>query len=304
MEQLDSLIPRIAARLCHRNRTGTDRVAQISSDDSTALPSRLVICDCPLAELVPLYANPESGFPTTKMTIAQIADAGFVQFNAINQNALTVIQCTVQEIAKSGTTINIDNIALDNNGAYRLLSAGEAHPITLLDDEHYKSALSTVQPDQFKDLCAVIALSQPHLQGCIPLFVERKRNPELIHYFHTALESITAETFGLILYQEQVMHIAHKIAGFSLAQGDTFRRAIKNPNREAVCIHKQPFIDGAINFGLPQAEATGLFEHIAIPNQLYFNKSHAVAYAMVAYQTAWLKANYSHEFIKTRTRYT
>lgn len=285
-----------------QSKYGPDRVAQISSHDTTPLTSRLVICDRPLTELVTLYPNPESGFPVAKMTMEQIKDAGLVQFNAINQKALTINQRVVKELTKSGAAIDLDNIPLDDKGAYSLLSAGEASNIAALDDEQYKTALTTVQPDRFQNLCAVIGMSQPRfLQNHIPLYAERSRIPELIQYFHPALEDITAETYGLILYQEQVMHIAHKIAGFSFAQGDSFCRVLKNTNQEAIFIQKNKFIDGAMNFGLLQADAIGLFDHIALSGPRYFNKSHAVAYAMIAYQTAWLKANHPHEFAKANS---
>jgi len=275
---------------------GADQVAQISSDDTTPLPSRLVICDRPLADLVPLYPNPESGFPTAKMNLTQIAGAGLIKFNVINQKAVTVIQRTVKAIATSGTTIKINHVDLDNQHAYRLLSKGEASNIAILDDQHYKSTLMAVQPDRFEQLCAVIVLCQPGAQGYIPLYVERIRNRELDPFIHPAIKSITAETNGLILYQEQVMHIAHKIAGFSYAQADTFRRVLNKSNREVIQTHKKKFIAGAMNFGLQASEATSLFEHVSSSNRRSYNKSHAVAFAMVAYQTAWLKANYPNEY--------
>lgn len=278
-----------------QSKYGAERVAQISSNDNTPLCSRLVICDRPLADLVTLYANPESGFPATTMNMAQIADAGLVQFNVINQRALTVIQQGVHELEKSGSPVDIDNIALDNNAAYRLLCEGEPSNIAELDNEHYKSTLLAVQPDRFDDLCAVIALCQPRSHGNIPVYIQRKRNPELIRYLHPALERITADTCGLILYQEQLMHIANEIAGFSLAEGDTFRRVLNKSSHQAILDYKKKFIDGATNFGLSLTEATGLCEQVAISVRSCFNKSHAVAYALIAYRTAWLKVSIPHQ---------
>ena len=277
-----------------QSKYGVDRVAQISSDDARPLPSRLVICDRPLSELVPLYSNPESGFPAAKINLSQITSAGLVQFNVINQKALTINQRTVEEARRSGVAIDLDQIPLDDSEAYRLLSKGETSTVAVHDDERYKATLLAVQPDCFEDLCAVIALSQSRLQNFIPQYVEHKRHPDLVRYFHPALESITADTHGLILYQEQLMHIVHKIAGFSFAQGDLFRRALKKSNREAIAVHKIRFINGAKSFGLSSAESTGLFEHLVFSCQWIFNKSHAVAFAMIDYQTAWLQANYNY----------
>ena len=235
------------------------------------------------------------------MNLEHISGTGLVRFNAINQKALTIIQSTVFEIAKKGVEINIDNIPLDDKGAYALLSAGMLSNIKILDSKHYKAALTAIQPYQFEHLCAAIALCHfPLSRGTIPHYAERKQIPEMINDTYPALESITAETYGLIIYQEQVMYIAQKIAGFSLAQGDLFRRALKNSRQEVISTHKTDFINGAIKFGLPLQEATNLFEHVAKYNRRTFNKSHAVAFAMTAYQTAWLKANYSQEFTNVR----
>lgn len=275
---------------------GDDRVAQISSDDATPLPSRLVICDRPLAGLVDIYTNPESGFPTTKTTLGKIGSVGLVQFNAINRKALTVIQRTVQEIEKSGEAIDIDNIPLDDNSTYHLLSAGEVSYVDSPDKEIFRSTLLETQPDHFNELCAVTALCHPTLQCRIQSYIDRKQNPETASYFHPALIDITKETYGLILYQEQLMHIAQKIAEFSFAQGDLLRRALQRSNVEAICIYKNRFTQGAIKFGMSPVEATDLFKHIELFGQRYFNKSHAVAFATTAYQTAWLKTNYSRHF--------
>lgn len=278
-----------------QKKYGVDRVAQISSEDTVPMPSRLVICDRPLAELVSLYTNPNSGFPVARMNLAQIADAGLVRFNVINQKALTIIQRTVRELAASGTEVNIDKIALDDSDAYRLLSKGEASNIPVLGDQHYKSTLLAIKPDRFEDLCAVIALCQPRSHSVIPLFIERKRNPSLVRHIHPALESITVDTYGLVLYQEQVMRIAHTIAGYSMADADSFRRALKKSSRNDMDDHKKQFSDGAIKFGMSGVEAVDLFDLVAKYNQCSFTKAHAVAYAMIAYQSAWLKANYSHD---------
>ncbi len=277
-----------------QSRYGADRVAQISSDDICPLPSRLVICDRPLTEIVSLYTNPESGFPAANMNVAQIANSGLVQFNAINQRALTLIQRNVRKLANAGNRIDIDKIALDDTNTYRLLSTGEKSNIDVLDDEHYKNTLKVVRPDCFEHLCAVIALSQPRLKTYISQFVERKQEPASIHYFHPALKKITADTFGLVLYQEQVMHIAHEIAGFTYAQADSFRRALKKSDSKTKLTYKSKFIDGAVSFGLSQPEAADLYDYIALCGQYSFNKSHAVAFAMIAYQTAWLKTNFPH----------
>lgn len=277
-----------------QSKYGKDRVAQISSKELSPLPSRIIICDRPLAELAPLYLNSLSGYPAIKMTIEQVKNAGLVQFNVIDRKALTDIQRTVNNLEKSGTAIDIDSIALNDSGAFQQLSEGIASDTDLLDSEYFKTALTSIKPQRFEELCAVAALCHPSLRGSTSLYMEGRRNPDSIHYYHCALESITAETYGVLIYQEQLMHITNKIAGFTMAQGDLFRRAIKKSNREALTKYKNMFVAGAEDFGLTKDEATGLFEHLIITGRNTFNKSHAVAFAVVAYQTAWLKANYEN----------
>lgn len=275
-----------------QTKYGSNRVAHISSEDNTPLPARLVIGDRPLAELIPVYLNPELEFLVTNLTISQVSAAGLVQFNVINQTAITKLQYAVHQLAKKDTLINLDSIELNDSKAYRLLSAGVESNIAELDGEHYKTALTTIRPDRFEELCAAIALCYSSLQGSLSLYTERKRNPASISYAHPALQSVTAETYGIILYQEQLMHITHKIAGFTMSQGDLFRRVLKSANREAISQYQTMFIDGAIDYGLSKVEATDLYAHIAWFGRSTFNKSHALAYAMIAYKTAWIKANY------------
>lgn len=276
-----------------QTKYGSERVAQISSENRTPQHSRLVIGDRPLADLVPVYANPESQFLVTELTTRQVKAAGLVQFNVIDQPALRELQNSVQRLASSAIQINLDHIRLDDQGAYHLLSAGETSHISLLDGEPYTSILKSVKPNRFEELCAVVALCYPNLRGKVSHYTERKHNPELIEYFHSTLESVTAETYGIILYQEQLMDICQQISGFSLSKGDCFRRALKNPAKEKLFIYRKQFIDGAIESGLAKDDATSLFEYVALAGRDTFNKSHAVAYAMMAYQSAWLKSNYA-----------
>jgi len=127
---------------------------------------------------------------------------------------------------------------------------------------------------------------------CLSLYLEGKQNPDLVKYYHPALKSLTEDTYGIILYQEQLMHITNEISGFTMSQGDIFRRTIKKPTHEAMSKQRNMFVDGSMENGFSKIEAMGLFEHIAMSGRNTFNKSHAVAYAMIAYQTAWLKVNY------------
>lgn len=274
---------------------GNDKVAYISADndETTPLPARLVIADRPLDGLVPTYREPRSGFLATKLNRKQIANAGLVQFNVINQKAISVLQNLIQALAKSNTDIDINNIDLNDKTTYQWLSTGETPDIDVFDTDQYTKALRTVKPSCFEELYAVVALCYPPLKDALLRYVENRNNPKRIDYIHPALESITAETYGIVLYQEQLMHITKNIAGFSMAQGDLFRRALRHGNPETVSVYENQFIDGAMQNGFSNAEAITLFEHIASAGRNTFNKSHAIAYAMLAYQIGWLKANHS-----------
>ncbi|MEM7258374.1 MAG: hypothetical protein AAF404_13430 [Pseudomonadota bacterium] len=284
------------------SRYGNDRVAHISNASTSPRRSRLVICDRPLTNVASLYTSVHTPCPAIDMTVAQISDAGLVQFNVINQIALTIIQRTTQQLARQGIHIDIGRISLDDQHAYALLAAGEPSNIAMMDTDAYFSTLQTIKPARFTDMCAVIALSQPHLQGRLLQFARRLHQTESTEYFHASLESITRDTCGLVLYQEQLMSIAYDIAGFSLARGDLLRRALQHADYQAIQFYRTRFIIGANSRGLSAAEAAGLFEYLAMYGNAYFNKSHALAYATLAYQAAWLKANYADTYTKVKAQ--
>lgn len=260
------------------------------------MPSRLVICDRPLTEFATLYHNPDSGFPAARMNMMQIANAGLVKFNVINSRALSIIQRTLQEVAQSGVTIDIERVGFEDESTYDLLSSGAPSCIEMHDHELFRNTLLTIKPRRFEDLAAVVALSQPYLHKCASPFAEAASNPQSIQHFHPALAKITAETHGLILYQEQVMQIAHELAGFTMAQADSFRRTVRSGRSGALNACKPDFIAGVVNHGISAAEATSLFDHTAQAERRSFTKAHAVAYAILTYREAWLRANYPHEF--------
>ena len=272
-----------------RSKYGTDHVAHISDDDATPLPSRLVIGDRPLATVIQLHAQSETELPATKLTSKQISDAGLIKFNVINQNALSLIQNNVKTLGESGHAISIDSIPLNDDPTYKLLSTGFASNISILDSDNYRSALIAVQPQLFSELCAVIAMHQPPHQKILPTYVKHKNNHKFSDYEHPVLRSITKETYGLVLYQEQIMHLAHEIAGMSLGAGDLLRRALQKPDLNQIKHFESLFIRGAVISGTQPSEASRIFELMTDAGKYCYNKSHAVAYAMIAYQTAWLK---------------
>ncbi len=279
-----------------QRKYGAGRVAHISSVDNTPLASRLIICDRPLTQVVPLQSSVETDLPTASITLSKLSDVGLVQFNVINQPALTLIQKVCNQLAHSGATVDINNISLNDAGAYKLLSDGEPCRISELDGEEYQSALRAVQPERFEELAAVIVMRYPRAHGAIDHYVKQKQNNRLADSKQPMVRRITHETYGLILYQEQVMQIAHEAAGYSWAQSDTFRRKLTNGDPETVQVLKTRFIFDANTAGLTKTAAEEIFEQLLFACQQCFNKSHAVAYALIAYQIAWLKANYPGEF--------
>lgn len=278
-----------------QSKYGADRVAQLISSESIPLPSRLVIGDRSLAELVSLSSGKARGIPTANLRVEHVASSGLVQFNVINEKSISEIQRVLQVLEHNSTFIDIETISLDDNNAFKLLVAGRKPNIPVHDSNGYQITIEEVQPSKFEELCAVIALSYCSSETHLSLYKQRKQNPESIPSAHPTLQSITAETYGCILYQEQIMHIAHEIAGFTLAQGDLFRRALKADRSDEVKNYQNKFIEGAMRLNLTHGEATEVFELIRSQSPYVFNKSHAVCYALIAYRSAWLAANYPAE---------
>ncbi len=270
-----------------------NHVAQISSESSTPLPSRLVICDRPLAVIAPVYPNPDTGVQATTLTLAKLADTGLVQFNVINQKALTINQQMTDALGIENISAEAGFAGLNDESAYKLLCNGEKSNISYLDENgHYLQALKSVQPRKFEDLYATVALSHPPVHKFLPEFLKRKHNPDNVSDCHPAIEAITYDTYGLVIYQEQIMNVLHDLADFSFAEADSFRRALLRSDTDAVTRYEVEFIRGARKHGLTEQEASAIFGTFAIPGERYFNKSHAVAFATIAYQTAWLKARF------------
>lgn len=285
-----------------RLKYGTDRVAHISNEEIAPRFSRLVICNRPLTTIAPLYQTADTSCPAIEMTVAQTSEAGLVRFNVINQIALTIIQHTTQQLAMQGVSVDVNKLPMDDPEVYPLLCAGEPSNISVLDNGTYHEAIKIVQPTQFTELYAAVALSLPRLQWRLPQFSQQLHGTNTMPCFHPALESITRNTFSLVLFQEQLMSIAHEIAGFSLARGDLFRRALQQADQPAIRFFRTRFIIGANQRGLSGADAAGLFEYLAMYGNGYANKSHAIAFAVMAYQAAWLSVKYPDTYSTVKSQ--
>jgi DNA polymerase-3 subunit alpha len=257
----------------------------------------IVIGDRPLTELVPLYRDPKSDMPVTQFNMKWVEQAGLVKFDFLGLKTLTVLETAVRLARRRAIDIDVTAIPLDDAKTYALLARAEAVGIFQLESQGMRRALLDMRPDRFEDIIALVALYRPGPMANIPTYCARKHGMEQADYIHPKLEPILRETFGVIIYQEQVMQIAQVLAGYSLGEADLLRRAMGKKIRKEMEQQRERFVSGAVERGVERNQANAIFELLARFADYGFNKSHAAAYALVAYQTAYMKANYPVEFI-------
>ncbi len=257
----------------------------------------IVIGDRPLTELVPLYRDPKSDMPVTQFNMKWVEQAGLVKFDFLGLKTLTVLQTAVALVKRRGIDIDLTNIALDDKATYDLLARAEAVGVFQLESAGMRRALLDMRPDRFEDIIALVALYRPGPMANIPTYCARKHDMERPDYIHPKLEPILKETFGVIIYQEQVMQAAQILAGFSLGEADLLRRAMGKKIRKEMQAQRKRFVEGAVERGVERHQADAIFDLLERFAEYGFNKSHAAAYALVAYQTAYMKANYPVEFM-------
>jgi DNA polymerase-3 subunit alpha len=257
----------------------------------------IVIGERPLTEMVPLYRDPKSMMPVTQFNMKWVEQAGLVKFDFLGLKTLTVLQTAVALARNSGVEIDLAAIPLDDAKTYAMLARAEAVGIFQLESQGMRRALLDMRPDRFEDIIALVALYRPGPMANIPTYCARKHRMEEPDYIHPKLEPILRETFGVIVYQEQVMQAAQILAGYSLGEADLLRRAMGKKIRSEMQKQRSRFVDGCIERGIGKAQAEAIFELLERFADYGFNKSHAAAYALVAYQTAYMKANYPVEFL-------
>ena len=257
----------------------------------------VVIGDRPLDQLVPLYRDPRSDMPVTQFDMKYVETAGLVKFDFLGLKTLSVLKEARRLLALRGVDVDLDTLAWDDEEVYALLQRGETVGVFQLESEGMRRTLSAVKPTNFGDIIALVALYRPGPMDNIPLFGARKNGREPIAYPHPLLEGILAETYGIFVYQEQVMQAAQILAGYSLGGADLLRRAMGKKVQAEMDAQRETFVKGCgeHNQIAPKA-ANELFDLIDKFAGYGFNKSHAAAYALLSYQTAWLKAHYPHEF--------
>jgi DNA polymerase III subunit alpha len=257
----------------------------------------IVISGRPLEELVPLYRDPKSVMPATQFNMKWVEAAGLVKFDFLGLKTLTIVANCVKLLKRREITVDLAKIPLDDKRTYAMLERGETIGVFQLESAGMRKALAEMRADRFEDIIALNALYRPGPMANIPAYCAAKRGAEAPDYIHPKIAPILKETFGVIIYQEQVMQIAQVLAGFSLGEADLLRRAMGKKIKAEMAAQRTRFVTGAVERGLDKARADEIFDLLAKFADYGFNKSHAAAYALIAYQTAYLKANYPVEFL-------
>ncbi|HTZ80337.1 MAG TPA: DNA polymerase III subunit alpha, partial [Stellaceae bacterium] len=257
----------------------------------------VVIGDRPLDELVPLYRDPRSEMPATQFNLKFIELAGLVKFDFLGLKTLTVLQRAVEYLRASGVELDLAHLPLDNARVYEMLGHGDTVGVFQLEGQGMRDMLRKLRADRFEDIIAVVALYRPGPMENIPRYISVKHGEEQADYLHPELEPILRETHGIMIYQEQVLQIAQKLSGFSLGSADLLRRAMGKKIQSEMDAQQEAFVNGAVARGVAKATAEHIFDQVQKFAGYGFNKSHAAAYALVAYQTAYLKANHPVEFL-------
>ena len=257
----------------------------------------VVIGDRPLHEVTPLYRDPKSDMPATQFNMKWVEPAGLIKFDFLGLKTLTVLAMAGDLARRRDPNFDLARIPLDDPETYAMLGRGETIGVFQLESAGMRKALVEMHADRFEDIIALVALYRPGPMANIPTYCAVKLGDEEPDYIHPAIEPILKETFGVIIYQEQVMQIAQVLSGYSLGEADNLRRAMGKKIKAEMDAQRDRFVTGAVERGLATQKANEIFDLLAKFADYGFNKSHAAAYALIAYQTAWFKAHYPAEFL-------
>ena len=255
----------------------------------------IVVSDKPLTQYLPLAVS--NGSIVTQFDMDTVALLGLLKFDFLALRYLTIIDDACASIKESDSSFDIEKLPLDDKKTYELISSGNTLGIFQLESGGMRQMLTELSPDRFEDIIAAIALYRPGPMDSIPKYIESRHNINKVSYAHPLLEPILSSTYGCIVYQEQVMSIFRTIAGYSYGHADVVRRAISKKKGNVLQSEKDNFLNGAINNGIDISVAEKLFDDIASFANYAFNKSHAAAYALISYRTAYLKAHYPCEYM-------
>lgn len=256
----------------------------------------VVIGDRPLTQLTPLYKDPRSDLPATQFNMKWVESAGLVKFDFLGLKTLTVLDRAVKHLKKRGFDIDLGKLPFDDAATYELLASGQTVGVFQLESQGMRDTLRKMRCGSIEEITALISLYRPGPMDNIDTFVDCKFGRKPVDTLHPSLETVLKETYGVIVYQEQVMQIAQILAGYSLGEADLLRRAMGKKKKEEMDLQKIRFVSGAKEKGVPEEQSGAIFELVAKFAGYGFNKSHAAAYAFISYQTAWLKANTPVEF--------
>ena len=257
----------------------------------------VVIADRPLDELVPVYRDERSDMPVTQFNMKWVEPAGLVKFDFLGLKTLTVIQKAVDLLAQKDIHIDMTLIPLDDKITYQMLGKGDSTGVFQLESTGMRDVLRKMKPDRIEDIIALVALYRPGPMDNIPKYIAVKKGDDKADYLHPSLKQTLLETHGVIIYQEQVMQIAQILSGYSLGEADLLRRAMGKKIQAEMDEQRLRFVSGATKQGIDAQQSGSIFDLVAKFAGYGFNKSHAAAYALVSYQTAYLKANYPVEFM-------
>lgn len=257
----------------------------------------IVISAEPIEDVTPLYRDPKSDMPATQFTMKYVERTGLVKFDFLGLKTLSIIRYCVDLIATHGKKIAIDTLPLDDPATFKTISSGHTFGLFQLESKGMRDVLVRMKPDRFSDLIAALALYRPGPMENIPSYIKRKHGAEKITYLHEKLQPILEETYGIPVYQEQVMQMAQILADYTLGGADKLRRAMGKKNVEEMKAEEKIFLQGTKIHNIDPKKAKYIFTQMQAFAGYGFNKSHAAAYAVLAYQTAWLKTHYPTEFI-------
>ncbi len=256
----------------------------------------LVIGDRTLTDLIPMYRDPREGTLVTQYNLKWVEQAGLVKFDFLGLTTLTILQRAIEYLGELQVEVDLARLPLDDAPTYAMLARGDAGGVFQFESAGMRDVLRQMRPDRLEDLIAAVALYRPGPMANIPDYCKRKHGEPWAPP-HEELRDILSETYGIMVYQEQVMQIAQRMGGYSLGAADLLRRAMGKKIRSEMDSQKQIFTDGAVSRGIPEAKAVEVFDLMARFADYGFNKSHAAAYALVSYQTAWMKANHPVPFL-------
>ena len=260
--------------------------------------SAVVISDEPLEEHIPLYKDPKRPELITGYAMGPIEKLGLLKMDFLGLRTLTVLANTVALIKESrGIDVDLDTLPLGDPKTYEMLSEAKTFGVFQLESSGMRDALRGLRPERLEDLIAMVSLYRPGPMELIPDFIQRKHGRSRITYEHPAMEKFTRETYGIMVYQEQIMQIASEMGGFTMGEADILRRAMGKKDRELMAKQREKFVGGCRERGTTAAKAERVWELMEKFAGYGFNKSHAAAYGLVAYQTAYFKANYPVEFM-------